>query len=227
MPFIKPPKAELRPDWARRPSSSASSVTAVEDWQEWRDGLPFQPPRKLDPLTEQRYSSYSEYINENALFWPELRFMKDFFSTSATQPCAETTVTIWDSTGEGVLQEEFSSADFQRLGPAIQKTPSSIRTRIIFIYYETSRTLDRHVVDILGQAFDIDPLSFRSHLLDPEIRIGSTEYGKRAMNGLPQRTLPSETHHSERTIEIPYDELWHISVQYRPRNVDNPLSSTC
>jgi hypothetical protein len=43
--------------------------------------------------------------------------MKDFFSTPATQPCAETTVTLYDLTGKGVAQQEISSADFIETRP--------------------------------------------------------------------------------------------------------------
>ncbi|PVH84079.1 hypothetical protein DL98DRAFT_92899 [Cadophora sp. DSE1049] len=108
------------------------------------------------------YATYKQYLDENAADWPELKWMQIFMNTPSGDP-DDTRVTIIDSTDGPFHRQMVPVTEPNNLWNIVQNRGPDVTTRVIFVDYRDSFCIDRTMVDILGETFDIDPLVFQEH----------------------------------------------------------------
>ena len=75
----------------------------------------------------------------------------------------DTRVTIIDSIEGAFHRKSIPVTEPNYLWNVVQTRRSDVKTRLIFVDYKDSFCIDRTLVDILGETFDIDPLVFQEH----------------------------------------------------------------
>ena len=181
--------------------------------------MPLQKTLSMEITTQgPLYASYKEYIDKNVQSWPDLRWAQRFLEIEPPDP-SETTVLLLDSYGDRMVDQEFGDENMSDLRDALENRPAAVKTRIIFVSYEETMSIDRSVVDILGLKFDIDPLFLHEHFYHSTLEceedyVAANDPGLTLLT-TPRARLPSEYQQYMRTIHLPWDGDNQISVQLR------------
>lgn len=146
---------------------------------------------KVEP--QPLYSSYREFVDQNAASWPHLRWMQYFLNNQRGQTSG-TQVTFIDSKDGHLDAKHISEDPIQTLPQALGVRPPDVEVRIIAVSYTDSASIDREVVDVLGRWFDIDPLLFHQHFYHNRLWREASSQAELKSDFLfdPLSTLPSE-----------------------------------
>ena len=109
--------------------------------------------------------TYRQHIARLRSIYPRSRVINevhDFFDKPVDDRCWATHVTVADFVqGEFTLRTTCSAEDL-RSQVSVKNGESS--TRIILLEYESKRSLDRDILEVLGNAFSLNPLFFYKHI---------------------------------------------------------------
>ncbi|KIW98782.1 uncharacterized protein Z519_00445 [Cladophialophora bantiana CBS 173.52] len=105
------------------------------------------------------FTSYASYVAELAKLQPEFRWLSCFFSHPGGHP-AETQVFILDSAGSQLDKRELQYKLKSDIAVALTDRPDQVTTRVVIVRYIQTWSIDRKVVEALGEHFDLKPIFF-------------------------------------------------------------------
>lgn len=187
------------------------------------------PPETTQPLKSpawrQTYTTYRDYLDQNAPYWPELQWMQAFMQSPDGDP-ESTKVTILDARDGSFTSTEIPPVASEALQHAIETRQPEVITRLIIVTYRTVYGLNRSVVDVLGSYFDIDAMVLQQHLLSgkscSEIRLGPTDAQVNNYLALlpSEQQRPSSGIHFGLTFEK-YVSVLFVGAESRTSSADN------
>ena len=106
-------------------------------------------------------SSYKEYIDLLTAQYPEYEWLQRFLSEPGGQP-QETDLRVFETTGSKIHMHTFlpTSPRAPQLRSLLAETPADVETRLIYISFRYSWSIDRAVIETLGELFHINPQFF-------------------------------------------------------------------
>jgi hypothetical protein len=105
------------------------------------------------------FHSYEEYLYELSKIQPEYRWLSSFISTQRGCP-SETVVTILDSIEGHLYEQVLRGLSKSGIVDALLTRSESTVTRLVIITYLQAWSIDRVVVEAIGETYGIDPVFF-------------------------------------------------------------------
>jgi len=106
-----------------------------------------------------QFHSYAEYVYQLSNVQPEYQWLSSFLSTQRGCP-SETVVTIVDSIEGRLYEQVLRGASKPEIVDALLTRSESTATRLVVVTYLQAWSIDRVVVNAIGETFDIDPVFF-------------------------------------------------------------------
>src|SRR2546429_3332749 len=123
------------------------------------------------------FKSYFDYVSTLYKLYPEYKWLQRFLSEPGSIP-SQTRVLVIDSVDNKLcmqnFQGSFASSDGDGLRKALSQQSADIATRIVYIAYRQSWSIDRDVINIVGSYFQLNPIFLWGHLhhyYSPEDRL--------------------------------------------------------
>jgi hypothetical protein len=113
------------------------------------------------------FKSYFDYVSTLYVRYPEYKWLHRFLSESGPVP-SETRVLVIDSIDNKLcvhnFHGSFASSDGDGLRHALSQRSADIATRIVYVNYMQSWSIDRDVINIVGSHFQLNPTFLWGHL---------------------------------------------------------------
>jgi len=116
--------------------------------------------------------TYINYLGSLLPQWPEYRGLYRFLEEDVPSFACDTRAFIVDSSGNELSVHSFEDATGFR-GALDLRSPETT-SRMVFVHYTQTKTVDRAFIDAIGLKFDINPLLFCNHFgsgLEAETRV--------------------------------------------------------
>jgi hypothetical protein len=113
------------------------------------------------------FQSYHDYVSCLVREYPEYNWLHRFLSAPGALP-SETRVQLIDSINNELRTKSFPMPhgvfNGNALREALAHRPAYITSRIVYVNYQESWSIDRAVIDVIGHYFQVNPLFFWGHL---------------------------------------------------------------